>query len=100
LLKQQYKQKLAKLVMVAKRKKKQNVLGDLPLIVVSRGRLDEEGLQAVEREEVHRKDQAALVTLSSVGKQIVAAKSGHHVPLDEPGVVASAIREIVQIACH
>jgi hypothetical protein len=40
------------------------------------------------------------VTLSSVGKLIVAAKSGHHVPLDEPGVVASAIREIVQVVRH
>jgi hypothetical protein len=51
--------------------------------------------QAAQREEAHRKDQAALVTLSGVGKHIVAAKSRHHVPLDEPGVVASAIRDIV-----
>jgi pimeloyl-ACP methyl ester carboxylesterase len=84
--------------MLAERKKKQNVLGDLPLIVVSRGLLDEEGTEAVQREEAHRKDQAALVTLSSRGKQVVAAKSGHHVPLDEPNVVVSAIREIVQTA--
>lgn len=86
--------------MLAERKKKQNVLGDLPLVVVSRGLIDEEGPQAVQREEAHRKNQAALVTLSSVGKQIVAAKSGHHVPLDEPGVVVSAIREIVQKVRH
>jgi hypothetical protein len=62
-----------------------------------RGLPDEDGPQAAQREEAHRKDQSALVTLSSGGKQIVAAKSGHHVPLDEPGVVASAVREIVQI---
>ncbi len=86
--------------MLAERKKKQNVLGNLRLIVISRGLVDEEGPKAAEREEAHKKDQAALVTLSSVGKQIVAAKSGHHVPLDEPGVVASAIREIVQTARH
>ncbi len=81
--------------MLAERKKKRNVLGDLPLIVISRGLLDEEGPQAVQREEAHRKDQAALVTFSSAGEQIVAAKSGHHVPLDEPGVVVSAIRNVV-----
>jgi pimeloyl-ACP methyl ester carboxylesterase len=86
--------------MLAERKKKRNVLGDLPLIVLSRGLVDEEGPQALEREEAHRKDQAALATLSSVGKQIVAGKSGHHVPLDEPGIVASAIREIIQTARH
>jgi pimeloyl-ACP methyl ester carboxylesterase len=82
--------------MLAERQKKRNVLGNLPLIVISRGLLDEEGPQAVERENAHRKDQAALTTLSSAGKQIVAAKSGHHVPLDEPALVGSAIREIIQ----
>jgi pimeloyl-ACP methyl ester carboxylesterase len=86
--------------MLAERKKKQNVLGDLPLIVISRGLLDEEGPQAVQREEAHRDDQAALVTLSSAGKQIVATKSGHHVPLDEPGIIVSAIREMIQIPRH
>lgn len=86
--------------MLAERQKKRNVLGNLPLTVISRGLLDEEGPQAVEREDAHRKDQAALTTLSSVGKQIVAAKSGHHVPLDEPGLVASAIREIIQTVRH
>jgi hypothetical protein len=83
--------------MLAERKKKQHVLGDLPLIVISRGLPEEKGPQAAQREEAHRKDQAALLTLSSAGKPIVAAKSGHHVPLDEPGVVASAIREIVRV---
>jgi hypothetical protein len=80
----------------AARQKKGNVLGSLSLIVISRGLLDEEGPQAVERENPHRKDQAALTTLSSAGKLIVAAKSGHHVPLDEPDLVGSAIREIIQ----
>ena len=82
--------------MLAERQKKKNVLGNLPLIVISRGLVDEEGPQTVEREDAHRKDQAALATLSRAGKQIVAAKSGHHVPLDEPGLVASAIRETIQ----
>jgi len=80
--------------MFSERKKKQNVLGDLPLVVISRGLSEEEGPQAVQREEAHRKDEATLVTLSSAGRLIVAAKSGHHVPIDEPDVVASAIRGI------
>jgi pimeloyl-ACP methyl ester carboxylesterase len=82
--------------MLDDRQKKRNVLGDVPLIVISRGLLDEEGPQAVAREDAHREDQAALTSLSSVGKQIIAKKSGHHVPLDEPGVVAAAVREIVR----
>jgi len=88
------------LVTMLAERKKENVLRDLPLIVVSRGLLDEEGPEAAQREAAHRKDQAALVSLSSVGKQVVAAKSGHHVPLDEPGIVVSTIREMVQITRH
>jgi pimeloyl-ACP methyl ester carboxylesterase len=82
--------------MLAERRKKKNVLGSLPLIVISRGVLDEEGPQAVEREKAHGKDQATLTTLSTAGKQILATKSAHHVPLDEPEVVVSAIRELIQ----
>jgi pimeloyl-ACP methyl ester carboxylesterase len=86
--------------MLAERKTKQNVLGDLPLIVISRGLPEEHGPQAAQRKEEHRKDQATLVTLSSAGKLIVAAKSGHHIPLDEPGVVAAAVRDVVQTPRH
>jgi pimeloyl-ACP methyl ester carboxylesterase len=86
--------------MLEERKKKRSVLGNVPLIVISRGLPDEEGPQAAEREDAHRKDQAALATLSSSGKQIVADNSGHHIPLDEPGVVASAIREVIQAVRH
>lgn len=86
--------------MLAERQRKKNVLGSLPLTVITRGRLDEEGPQAGERETAHQKDQAALTTLSSRGKQIVAAHSGHHVPLDEPDVVASAIRDLMTAARH
>jgi pimeloyl-ACP methyl ester carboxylesterase len=86
--------------MLAERQKRRNVLGNLPVIVISRGLLDEEGPEAVQREHAHQKDQAALTTLSTAGKQIVAAKSGHHVPIDEPDLVASAIREVFQTLRH
>lgn len=82
--------------MLAERRKKTNVLGNLPLIVISRGVLDEESPEAVEREKKHGQDQAALTTISTAGKQVIAKKSAHHVPLDEPDVVVSAIRELIQ----
>jgi pimeloyl-ACP methyl ester carboxylesterase len=82
--------------MLAERRKNKNVLDNLPLIVISQGILDEEGPEAVEREKTHGKDQAALVTMSTAGKQIIAKESAHHVPLDEPEVVVTAIRELIQ----
>jgi hypothetical protein len=39
--------------------------------------------------------QAALVTLSRIGKQVVAKRSGHHIPLDEPDLVVAAIRDVL-----
>ena len=72
--------------------KRQHPLGDLPLVVISRGR--PEGGDDAE----HARDQATLVGLSSAGKQIIATKSGHHVPLDEPELVVAAIRDLVAAA--
>ena len=61
-------------------------LGDMPLIVLTRGKNADEG---------HQKPQADLVRLSRNSKQIVARKSGHHIQLDEPELVTDAIRQIV-----
>ena len=38
------------------------------------------------------RNQAVLVTLSRNGKQVIAKRSGHHIPLDEPDLVVNAIR--------
>jgi pimeloyl-ACP methyl ester carboxylesterase len=62
-------------------------LGDLPLAIVSGGD------QPADVLEQHRK----LATLSSRGRQIVAARSGHWIHLDEPEVVVNAIRETVKL---
>jgi hypothetical protein len=43
----------------------------------------------------HRQDHATIAALSQRGKQIIAERSGHHVQLDEPQLVVSAVREIV-----
>jgi hypothetical protein len=36
-----------------------------------------------------------LVALSRTGKQVVAKRSGHHIPLDEPDLVVAAIRDVI-----
>jgi pimeloyl-ACP methyl ester carboxylesterase len=64
--------------------------GDMPLIVLTRGLSD-----ARKPEEEHGKKQASLTSLSTSGKQVIAARSGHHIPLDEPDVVVAAIREVL-----
>jgi len=68
------------------RSKREYPLGDIPLIVLTRGKNADEG---------HQKLQADLVCLSRYSKQIIAQKSGHHIQLDEPELVTDAIRQVV-----
>jgi pimeloyl-ACP methyl ester carboxylesterase len=75
-----------------------HVLGNLPLVVLSRG-LPEDASPAGQKGELeHNQDQAALVALSRIGKQVVAKRSGHHIPLDEPALVVAAIRGVIAAA--
>lgn len=74
------------------------VLGDLPLIVLSRGRPEDSSPAGQKGEEEHNRDQAGLVALSRIGKQVVAKRSGHHIPLDEPDLVVAAIRDVIAAA--
>jgi pimeloyl-ACP methyl ester carboxylesterase len=60
-------------------------LGDLPLTVISAGD------QPAELHAKHR----ALAYLSSRGKHLVARKSSHWIHLDEPDLVVTAIREVI-----
>jgi pimeloyl-ACP methyl ester carboxylesterase len=62
--------------------------GDLPLVVISAGDQPADVKAAHER----------LARSSSRGRHLVAAKSGHWVPFDEPDVVVNAIREVVSVA--
>lgn len=71
-------------------------LGALPLVVLTRGLPDETGPEAERLEAQHRRDQAAMAAWSRRGKQIIAARSGHHVQLDEPTLVTATIREVVE----
>jgi pimeloyl-ACP methyl ester carboxylesterase len=63
-------------------------LGDVPLVVVSSGD------QAPETLAKHRE----LARLSLQGRHVVAAKSGHWIQFDEPALVVTAVREVVERA--
>ncbi|MEA3012867.1 MAG: hypothetical protein QOD42_1412 [Sphingomonadales bacterium] len=67
-------------------------LGALPLIVIRRGKTAQPPSPA---DISHREGQEALATLSSNSALIVAANSGHTIPLDEPQVVADAVRRML-----
>jgi len=87
-------------------------LGDLPLIVLTADTSEDEMLAQIpaylqsiagpemikKAFEVGRDMQKELVGLSSRGRQIMVPNSGHMIPLDQPGVVIDAIREIVEQA--
>jgi pimeloyl-ACP methyl ester carboxylesterase len=67
-------------------------LGDLPLIVVRRGKTEQPPSEADLR---HQRVQENLAKLSTKGSLIVAQNSGHTIPLDEPEVVADAVRRML-----
>ncbi len=76
-------------------------LGDIPLIVLSRGQptplfdpaLAAEVIEQMDR--VWQQMQAELVQLSPQGEQVVATESGHFIQLDQPELVIEAIEHIV-----
>jgi pimeloyl-ACP methyl ester carboxylesterase len=66
---------------------KPHVLGDRPLVVLTRGVDSSEGLR-----EVH----ASLARLSTNSRHTVVAGSGHEVHLFQPGAVIEAIRDVLE----
>lgn len=70
----------------------ENALGDRPLIVIRRGRTAEPP-SAIDIG--WRRLQEQLPNLSRNSLLIVAEKSGHVIPLDEPAVVADAVRQVL-----
>jgi pimeloyl-ACP methyl ester carboxylesterase len=61
-----------------------NGYGDLPLITIS----------ATDPGDYRLRQQEALARLSTRGRHIIAPRSGHWIPLEQPEVVVSAIREV------
>jgi hypothetical protein len=80
------------------RLKSEHPLGDLPLVILTRGIAEENGPDAGALEEEHRKDHAVLAALSRKGEQVIAKNSGHHIQLDEPELVIATIRRVVAAA--
>ncbi|HEY8186790.1 MAG TPA: alpha/beta hydrolase [Pyrinomonadaceae bacterium] len=81
----------------AERAKSQHPLGDMPLIVLTRGIAEKDDLDGKTLEE-NRRDHAAIAAMSRNGKLVIAAHSGHHVQLDEPELVIKSIREVLVAA--
>ena len=62
--------------------------GDLPLVTISRTNPGDHRLR----------QQEALARLSTRGRHIMAANSGHWIPLDEPSTITQAIADVVTAA--
>lgn len=76
-------------------KKKEHPLGDIPLVVLTRGMPEDQGPGGKAAEDEHKRNQAELVSLSRIGKQVFAAHSRHHIQLDEPELVVTSIRNVL-----
>ena len=79
----------------AERAKSPHPLGDMPLIVLTRGISEKDGPDGKAFGEEHRRDHAAIASMSRNGKLVIATRSGHHVQLDEPELVIKSIGEVL-----
>jgi hypothetical protein len=83
------------LVELMAREKGEHPLGNMPLVVMTRGISDETGPDAKTLEEDHQQDQASMVLFSRNGRQVIATHSGHHIQLDEPELVIQTVHELI-----
>jgi pimeloyl-ACP methyl ester carboxylesterase len=71
--------------------------GDIPLAVISRGKREwPAGEEGDEKEKSWQEQQAELARLSHLSTFIVARNSGHHIHIDEPGLVARVVHDLIQ----
>jgi hypothetical protein len=73
-----------------------DTFGDIPLTVVTAtyphgNNIADPALES-EYQQLHRKLQADLLRLSTRSTQVLATKSSHYVPLQEPELIIAAIR--------
>ena len=66
-------------------------IGDLPLIVLTRGISDTSQQERDARNQL----QQELTLLSTNGKQIIASESGHHIYADQPELLIESVEELV-----
>ena len=73
--------------------------GNMPLIVLSRGRWDAIPFVTEEESqkswEIWQEMQTRLVSLSSESRQVIAEQSEHYIHIDQPDLVINAIQEAV-----
>ena len=69
------------------------VYGEMPLIVITRGRPDSDSTLA--REEERRSTHKAIASASRRGRWLLAERSGHHVQIEQPELVVAAIQELL-----
>ncbi|MDP3736421.1 MAG: alpha/beta hydrolase [Hyphomonadaceae bacterium] len=69
------------------------VLGDIPLIVLSRGRMAD---PLSSRDLFWREGQLRLLGLSTRSEQMIAERSGHNIHLDQPEAIADAVRRLIE----
>ena len=81
--------------MYAERRSGKYFLGDMPLIVLTRGIAGEDEQANKELLQDHDRLQIDLLSLSRNSKQIIAKQSGHYIQLEEPALVTDAIKEVV-----
>lgn len=89
--------------MYANRGKPEYMLGDIPLIVLTRtngGYSDYPGATAQELEEERLRLQTEMAHLSSDGKLIIAKNSGHNIHLEDAELVVDAIRQVLDAVRH
>jgi pimeloyl-ACP methyl ester carboxylesterase len=75
-------------------------LGEMPLVVITRGRPQESGPDGKALEAEHREDHATMARMSRNGRLVVAERSGHHVQLEEPDLVVTALQQVVASAAR
>jgi pimeloyl-ACP methyl ester carboxylesterase len=80
--------------------KQAGALPDVPLVVVSRGqRVWPETPLGDSLEQTWRELQKDLTAGTRCSRQVIAEHSGHLIHLDEPGVVAAAVRSVMHDHC-
>jgi pimeloyl-ACP methyl ester carboxylesterase len=75
------------------------MLGDIPLIVLTRGSGGYDGrVDSAELENERLQQQEELAHLSTNSKHIIDKNSGHNIHLEDPAVVIAAIRQVYDAA--
>jgi pimeloyl-ACP methyl ester carboxylesterase len=77
-------------------------IGEKPLLVLTAGRVIDDGLKAVLNDQDRRAYeqtwvnvlQLRLTRLSAQGRQIIVSDSGHDMPTDRPDAIVNAVREL------